>query len=246
MRSFFVLLALASLPVALSAAPSPQTFQSGPARVALVELYTSEGCSSCPPADRWLGSLRNDPRLWHDFVPIAFHVNYWDRLGWKDRLSSRAYTQREYAYSSEWRAASVYTPCFVLNGAEWHADPGALNAAARSNAGLLSLQLAADPTPDRCSVHYTTAAPAQHLTAHVALLGGGISTKVMAGENVGSTLTHEFVVLALAESTLADSTATLTLPAPSVTGAPRSAVVAWITQGSSPRPLQSVGGWLVQ
>src|SRR5450432_1176256 len=83
------------------AAESPR-FTSGSSQVALVELYTSEGCSSCPPADQWLGALKDDAGLWKEFVPVEFHVNYWDSLGWKDRLSSPAYTAREYAYASAW------------------------------------------------------------------------------------------------------------------------------------------------
>src|SRR5262249_51627062 len=95
-------------------------FRSGPARVALIELYTSEGCSSCPPAEKWLGELSHDPGLWTQFVPVAFHVNYWDHLGWRDALATKIFTAREYAYADAWGAASVYTPCFVRNGREWH------------------------------------------------------------------------------------------------------------------------------
>src|SRR5438270_9390200 len=79
-------------------------FRSGPAKVALVELYTSEGCSSCPPAEKWLGSLTADPGLWRQFVPVAFHVNYWDNLGWRDALATKAFTDRQYAYSAAWGA----------------------------------------------------------------------------------------------------------------------------------------------
>ena len=64
------------------------SFRSGPQPVWLLELFTSEGCSSCPPAEKWLGALREDPRLWHEFVPVAWHVDYWDRLGWRDRFSA--------------------------------------------------------------------------------------------------------------------------------------------------------------
>src|SRR5262249_21741196 len=77
-------------------AAEPQRFESGPTRVALIELYTSEGCSSCPPAEKWLGTLRDDNGLWKTFVPVAWHVNYWDKLGWPDRFASREGTQREY------------------------------------------------------------------------------------------------------------------------------------------------------
>src|ERR1017187_258248 len=93
--------------LALSAA-EPLRFASGPAHVALVELYTSEGCSSCPPAERWLAARRDDPGLWRDFVPIAFHVDYWNQLGWPDRFSTREFTQRQYALATAWGGDSVY------------------------------------------------------------------------------------------------------------------------------------------
>lgn len=69
-----------------AAAPSAKTFSSGEQPVPLVELFTSEGCSSCPPAEHWLGELREEEGLWRDFVPVAWHVNYWDRLGWPDKF----------------------------------------------------------------------------------------------------------------------------------------------------------------
>lgn len=59
---------------------------SGKQQTTLVELYTSQGCSSCPPAERWLSSLQNDPRLWKELIPVAFHVDYWNYLGWNDQI----------------------------------------------------------------------------------------------------------------------------------------------------------------
>src|SRR5205809_201633 len=81
MRQFFL---IALLSTALTSRVAGQTFESGPARVHVIELFTSQGCSSCPPAEAWLSKLKNEPRLWKDFMPIAFHVDYWDRLGWRD------------------------------------------------------------------------------------------------------------------------------------------------------------------
>ncbi len=94
-------------------------FQSGPARTHLLELFTSEGCSSCPPAEKWLSELRGNSRLWKQFVPLAFHVDYWDRLGWTDRFANKVFTARQQAYSAAWRSGTVYTPAFVLDGREW-------------------------------------------------------------------------------------------------------------------------------
>ena len=115
-----ILFALASIILASAIACGDQLrFESGEKRVALVELFTSEGCSSCPPAERTLSKLTTHPSLWKTFVPVAFHVNYWDNLGWKDRLASVEFTRRQHTYASGWRSDTVYTPEFVLNGREW-------------------------------------------------------------------------------------------------------------------------------
>src|SRR5215216_163125 len=110
-REMRFLLLLLSLPL-LAAAGEPKVFSSGENQVHLLELFSSEGCSSCPPAEQWLADLRQAPGLWRDFVPVSFHVNYWDRLGWKDRFANKEFTARQYAYSSLWRSVSVYTPEF--------------------------------------------------------------------------------------------------------------------------------------
>lgn len=95
------------------------TFSSGVRRVSLVELYTSEGCSSCPRADAWLGALKDKPGLWKRFVPVAFDVDYWDGLGWPDRFAKPVWTERQRNYARHWRSRSVYTPGFAVDGKEW-------------------------------------------------------------------------------------------------------------------------------
>jgi hypothetical protein len=70
----------------------PIQFQSSANHMLLLELYTSDGCSSCPPAEAWLARLKSDPRLWKDFVPVAFHVDYWDYLGWRDPFGAADYS----------------------------------------------------------------------------------------------------------------------------------------------------------
>ena len=218
---------------------------SGSGRVAVIELYTSEGCSSCPPADHWLEALRNQRGLWRDFVPIGFHVNYWDNLGWKDRFASRAFTQRQYDLASLWGTRSVYTPCFALDSREWH--PGADLRAPEGRPGVLSLALGGDGV---CHVHFAPApgTSAAGLEAHVVLLGGGYESKVTAGENRGATLHHEFVALALADAPMraegGGASAELPLPAPAAAGAQRRAVAAWVTRPGRLEPVQATGGWL--
>jgi len=238
-------LALVGSAAALGAAPV--SFSGGPSRVALIELYTSEGCSSCPPADRWLGALRDDPGLWKEFVPLAFHVNYWDSLGWKDRLSSGSFTEREYAYASAWGSRTVYTPCFVRNGAEWKPSWG-LPGRQGGAAGLLRITLGDDGA---CGVLFepaTGALSAPH-EVHLALLGGGIASRVTAGENRGETLTHEFVVLGMTEAALVSGPEgsgerTILMLPRAAADSRRRALAAWITRQGELEPLQAAGGWI--
>src|SRR4029434_8268682 len=94
-------------------------FQSSAKQTALIELYTSEGCSSCPPAEAWLSQLKADPGLWTSFVTVAFPVDYWDNRGWRHRLSAAKFTARQRASGVEWGGDSLYTPAFAVNGREW-------------------------------------------------------------------------------------------------------------------------------
>jgi len=234
---------------AAAASAAPLRFTSGASQVALIELYTSEGCSSCPPADQWLGSLSGKPGLWKEFVPVEFHVNYWDNLGWKDRLSTRAFTAREYAYSAAWGSSNVYTPCFVRNGEEWRPLQGGTPPQG-GPAGTLSVELEAGA----CRAEFTpapgTAAEGGPYEVHVAILGGGITSKVTAGENDGHMLTHEFVVLGISEGGLSPGApgaalrADVALPKPIVPDSKRRALAAWVTRRGEIAPLQATGGWL--
>jgi len=210
---------------------------SGAGRTSLVELFTSEGCSSCPPAEQWLSALRSDSKLWRDFVPIAFHVDYWNRLGWPDRFSTRANTQREYAYAATWHSPSVYTPCFVRDGVEWRGARHLGTAGAK--VGILTA------TYDGSVLHaeFQPADKSDPATVevHAAILGGGITSKVTAGENRGATLRHEFVALALTQGNPGDA---IPLPRIHREEVSRYAIAVWITRRGELTPLQATGGWL--
>jgi hypothetical protein len=243
MKTFFFLGAALAAGIAVHA--GELHFTSGPARTSLLELYTSEGCSSCPPAERWLDGLTGDAGLWRDFVPVEFHVNYWDRLGWPDRFATREFTQRQYDHAAAWdNGASVYTPCFVHDGAEWRAGP---LPPARGKGGLLTVVVFADGTAHAEFVPVIPDAKEKY-ELHVALLGSGFSSRVTAGENRGETLRHEFVALALADHpfALADGTsrAEFVLPVSKITDAPRRALAVWVTRRGDLIPLQATGGWL--
>ena len=224
---------------ALAALAAPRQFASGENRAHLLELYTSEGCSSCPPAEQWFGDLRGEPGLWRNFVPVAFHVVYWDNLGWRDRFASKEFTARQYAYSGQWSSDTVYTPGFVLDGAEWRKTSGQHPPpSSAEKAGILSVEYADDGV---CRVKFTGAGD---YDAHVALLGGGISSTVKAGENDGRVLHHEFVALALKSVPLKDGAAEVTLPAAAREGVARSALAVWVTRRGELTPRQATGGWL--
>jgi hypothetical protein len=153
-------------------------FQSSRQQALLVELFTSQGCSSCPKAEAWLNALKDHKDLWHTIVPISMHVDYWDNLGWKDPFASSAYTLRQYRYKSEKRLGSIYTPCFVLNGKEWKGwFSGQTLPEEKAKAGILSGTLQAD----QLEVRYTETQ--ESLKLNVAILGVGLETAVPRGEN---------------------------------------------------------------
>src|SRR5437868_13297928 len=116
MRFAGIILVISS---AFSAQAADRAFESRPQKAHLLELFTSEGCSSCPPAESWFSKLKTEPGLWKDFVPLAFHVDYWNHLGWRDPFAAKEWTARQYQYAARWKIGSVYTPGFVVDGREW-------------------------------------------------------------------------------------------------------------------------------
>ena len=215
-------------------------------RVSLLELYTSEGCSSCPRADRWVSQLESDPRLWRQVIPVAFHVDYWDYIGWKDRFASPTFSARQREYARSRHVSTVYTPGFVLAGKEWRSwfmspvlrlDDGV-------DAGRLSLKLDGN---DATLVFAPSEPVSGDLEVHVAILGFDLHTAVKAGENHGRTLEHDFVVLAYERFPTSPEgklrTARFNIPQAEI-ASERKAVAAWISSDDDIRPIQAVGGWL--
>lgn len=214
-------------------------------RATLLELYTSEGCSSCPPADRWLSRLKDNPGLWQRIVPVAFHVDYWNDIGWIDRFSDRRYSLRQYRYKQYRYIDSVYTPGLIANGREWHGwryhrqpSPSGQHQAGRLTAVLET---------DAARVDFLPAQPLNSaLTLNIALLGFNQSTRIGAGENNGRTLVHDFVVLDFQQF---PSTGTgryhWALPGLMATIPDNAGGVAlWVTSADDPTPLQATGGFL--
>jgi hypothetical protein len=225
-------------------------FQSAVEQTSLLELYSSEGCSSCPPAEKWLTSLKDRPGLWRDFVPVAFHVDYWDYLGWRDPWAKAEFSDRQQTYAAHWHSQSVYTPGFVLNGKEWTAWPGGKDSLKTSSTAAGRLTLASDDA-NRWQVDFVPVNKnkGEQYEVHAALLGCGLSSDVKAGENRGRRLVHDFAVLQLATkplTSLGDSVqGEIKLSRPSDSSGTRLALAVWITKIGSLEPLQATGGWIV-
>ncbi|GLS27338.1 DUF1223 domain-containing protein [Marinibactrum halimedae] len=193
-----ILFLIASTIAPNALANEPQTtlsFSSGDEATTVIELYTSQGCSSCPPADRWLSKFTEHPGLFEHIIPMAFHVDYWDYIGWKDPFASSRYSQRQRKLAKTGILKSVYTPGFVVNSKEWRqwfqrrastppahqGTPGNLKATLNNE----QLTVSFDPIGDVKSSY----------TLHIAYLGMGLTRKITAGENNRRELTNDFVVL---------------------------------------------------
>jgi hypothetical protein len=172
--------------------------QSAATAATVVELYTSEGCSSCPPADRWLGTLGARTGV----VALGFHVDYWDGLGWKDRFASPAFTRRQADSQRISGARFSYTPQVIVDGQDWHAWPSLPTASHRSPVALTlardgadGLRLQVEPAAPEGA--RAIAAPPARLSAEIAVVDDRLQSRVQAGENRGETLRHDDVVRAV-------------------------------------------------
>jgi hypothetical protein len=189
------------------AAGASCSVRSGANTAALIELYTSEGCSSCPPADRWLSAFVPTAAN-GDVVPLAFHVGYWDYIGWKDAYAQPRFTERQREIASAAGARFVYTPQVVLGGRDFPSWSSARSASAafeaiRRKPAPVSLELALTVAADRTVVAALDATgksglAAANLVLVTAITQNGLASQVTAGENRGEKLRHDFVVRDLA------------------------------------------------
>jgi hypothetical protein len=195
----------AALAFALAPAQGAQCTAKSPAgTIALVELYTSEGCDSCPPADRWLSSLGPKGFAPDRVVPIALHVDYWDYIGWKDPYARQAHSARQRKMARLARAAAIYTPQVLLQGQDFRQwgsgsfDQAVSKINAQPAKARISLTLDT-AQKDRFDVEVAAELLDKAAVDDVALYLGAYENKlvseVKAGENRGKTLPHDFVVL---------------------------------------------------
>ena len=229
--------------------PAEIVFKSKESKATLLELYSSEGCSSCPPAEAWIGKLKNAPGLWSNLFPVVFHVDYWDRLGWPDRFAQPAFTDRQQKYAELLGQDSVYTPEFIADGREWKGWFRGESVPAVQSVLQGQLTLTVDVDAGKVSANFlpSTENASQSYTLYVALLGFHVMTDVKRGENGGRNLQHDFVVLDFQSKVLVrdqgqDSRSGMFHVSAPSTDNP-GAMVAWIA-GSDGSICQVAGGWL--
>ena len=180
------------------------TVKSGPRTAALVELYSSEGCSSCPPADLRLNALRQELGAGTDaaslVVPLALHVTYWDQIGWKDPLAQAQFDARQAELLRHQPRHVAYTPQFFVGGTELRGWDTQLPAAIRrinATPAAVNIRLSATPGPDGTLLLEAQAAAPDAQTSgdlYVAVTESGIVSTVLRGENRGATLRHDAAV----------------------------------------------------
>ncbi len=242
--SFFIAAAIFATASAMAQQAQPVSVcqaQSKATPPTVLELYTSEGCSSCPPADRWLSTLKGRS----DVLALAFHVTYWDRLGWPDRFALPEGTARQHQLAQLAGSRQVYTPQIVANGKDWpqwHRAPLPGPAAATSAVAVKlkreGQQVTAEVGP---STGASGSAHAQ-LAGYWAVLEDQHESKVRAGENAGETLRHDHVVRlykpVAAWAVAAGSTHQINV-SPGVQQHPRR-VVFVVSEGATLKPVQAV------
>jgi len=197
-------------------------------RGALIELYTSEGCSSCPPADNWLSSLRSHKNLWTEVVPVAFHVDYWDGLGWPDKFASGDYTRRQRSYANLWKTTTIFTPAIIMQGE---------NTGARQDFPKISATLSATWSNNKLVL---SGAEQSEATVHVAWLAMNVLSDVNRGENAGRKLQHDFIVLRHEVLGAYKAGESISLNKPTGRAAPVKALAIWLEVKG--RPVIAIGG----
>ncbi len=169
-------------------------------RAVLFELYTSEGCSSCPPADKWLSSLKHEGVSGQQLIPLAFHVTYWDYIGWQDRFASERHDERQRRIAGNNRQSTIYTPQFVLNGDDYRAynqfaqNLGHIIAQTASVDLKLTARVNSAENVDVEVEADISRSKIKDVAIYLAVFENDLSSQVEDGENEGESLHHDFVV----------------------------------------------------
>jgi len=235
------------------AAAQQNQFVSTEQKVQLIELYTSQGCSSCPPADDLLNKLAPSDQLWKTFIPVAFHVDYWNYLGFSDIYSSRSASQRQRQHYNFGNISSVYTPGFIVAGNEWRGFFAGESVPKQTKQQVGRLRLQLDTSHSLLNMSFNNKSQLKPHHCVFALLGFDQNVQITAGENSGLNLQQSFSVLAFKQTqshfqngqhqchsdiaefkSLIDNRDKKHL---------KTALVGWINSVQQ-KPIQVTGGWL--
>ncbi|PMJ76880.1 DUF1223 domain-containing protein [Vibrio splendidus] len=239
-NSSLIKLCLLALPIgAYSPVSLAQTWSNEGQPAQVIELFTSEGCSSCPPADTYLSTFADHPKLWTEVIPLAYHVDYWDYLGWGDKFASKAFSQKLRLYKAYGVTSGVYTPGFVVDGKEWRGYFNWLDRTLPSLQQQTNPKLTVNHKGDTFNVSYEGKGD---YVAHIALLAMNEVTSVKAGENRGKKLKHDFVVVYDGYQR-GESDWQFNIDLSPLVATP-DAVAVWLTELNSYTPEQTVAGWL--
>ena len=202
-----VMVAIVAALLGPASAPAAEcTAASGPQRVAVLELYTSEGCDSCPPADQWVSALPARKFGGDRVIPLAFHVDYWNQLGWNDPFSQAAFSARQHRHSNRRGVAFVVTPQLLLNGQDYRRGAGyddfanrlkSINQSAPRADIRIKLNRSGSVLVSTVDVKVPGDAAQRRAQVFIALYEMNLVTAVAAGENKGKTLRHDYVVRSL-------------------------------------------------
>jgi len=201
---FFVfLLNLFSLSSMAESNYSGKTVKSPEHRAVLFELYTSEGCSSCPPADHFLTKLKKQGINDEHIIPLAFHVTYWDYIGWKDRYAQKQFDFRQRDLAHKTKKNTVYTPQFVFSGKDFRLHARFDNTVSKfvEQKATVNLALTVDESlnkkTDKLRIHLASdisVAEVDNMDIYIAVVENNLSSDVRDGENEGRALQHDYVV----------------------------------------------------
>jgi hypothetical protein len=170
---------------------------SGVYRTPVVELYTSEGCSSCPQADQWVSKLGDALSGEFHAVPLAFHVDYWNYLGWEDPFSRPEFTERQRDLAAINKQRGIYTPQFAVSGRETRGTSAVVQAIQSANAEIAAVTIKMDLNASengQVSAAFNIENTADGAELYIAVYENDISRPIGSGENSGKTLHHDFVV----------------------------------------------------
>lgn len=200
LANFFLVITLSITAfAAMYKAPLKNTPVSKPGKgFAVVELFTSEGCSSCPPADELMAKLEKES-AGKDLFVLAYHVDYFDRLGWKDTFGNPEYAKRQAQYGEWLGLPQIYTPQVIVNGTNEFigSEAGSIRNAISTQLGTQStaeVKLQWHQTRQNFKVHYQTSGTTKGSNLLIAVVQKAASTRVARGENEGRTLSHVQIV----------------------------------------------------